>query len=263
MLAKQVTMSTGTLLNLIRRRGGEPHQILASTPTWLSEDAQRKENERADKELAGAGLAGRRGVDPGLLATVDAIARPQLEYYAWINGGYDGKSLDYNLLAGAAGAEGFVLARNTKQEGVVVASVHPSELLPEFIGQIPRLAAGKGNTLSVPKSELGGNRRTTAQDEGFSVMQSGRQSAGSQEADELRRVLHLPRLGGGSLYVALRNRSGSRVRVDKPVNYIDTSEGRWLTEETAGRGEPLIVFTPATTAVLTERLRAAQSTLGG
>jgi hypothetical protein len=78
---------------------------------------------------------------------------------------------------------------------------------------------------------------------------------------EMRRILQLPRLGGGSLYVAARSRSGRRERAERPVNYIDTPEGRWLTEEVPGSGEPMIAFHPASPQLLVQRLRNAQSRL--
>jgi hypothetical protein len=107
------------------------------------------------------------------------------------------------------------------------------------------------------------NSTSTAQDDGYSVLRSGQKSSGSQDADELRRILGLRRMGGGSLYVAARGRSGSRRRIERPVNYIDTSEGGWLTEEVAGSGEHLIALTPANQQVLAERLQSAQSKLFG
>ncbi|MFE0019980.1 ESX secretion-associated protein EspG [Amycolatopsis sp. NPDC059021] len=263
MLDKQVTITTGTLINLIRRRGGEPHLILAEVPTWYSDEAQRGEDERTNAELAEQGLFGPRGMHPGFVATLEAVARPQLEYYGWIDGGYDGKSLSYSLLAGSAGGEGFVLAKHGEYDQVVLASLHPGEALEGFLGQIPKLAPGRGRAMAVPKSELdssGGS--VSAQDDGYAVLRSDRPSAAGQEAEELRRILALRRMGSGSLYVAVRNRSGSRQRIERPVNYIDTSEGRWLTEEVPGRGEPRIAFTPADQQVLGERLRSAQSRLG-
>ena len=264
MLERQVTVSTSTLINLIRRRDGEPHTVLAETPTWYSDEAQRKEDELANEELARFGLSGRRGVNPGLLATVEAVARPQVEYYGWIDGGYDGASLSYTLLAGSAGGEAFVLARNTEHEGVVLASLKPAELLEGFINQIPKLASGRGSPLTVPKSQVTNpNNTSSAEDDGYAVLRSGRKSTRSQDADEFRRILGLRRMGGGSLYVAARGRSGSRRRIERPVNYIDTSEGRWLTEEVPGSGEPLLAFTPANQQILAERLHSALSKLFG
>ncbi|WP_158879581.1 ESX secretion-associated protein EspG [Amycolatopsis anabasis] len=262
MLQQQVTLTTDTLLNLIRRRGAEPHTVLAGTPTWYSEEAQRAEDEQANAELAKYGLMGPRGMDSGLAATLDAVAHPRVEYYAWINGGYDGKAVDYTVLAGSAGGEAFVLGRNPRHEGVVLASVRPSELLAGFLEQIPKLAPGRGSPIAVPRSELdGGRSSSTAQEEGYTVLRSGQASAGSKDAEELRRLLKLRRLGGGSLYVAARGRGGTRQRVDRPLNYIDTTEGRWLTEEVPGSGETLISFTPATPQLLAEKLRAAYAAL--
>ncbi|OZM72722.1 ESX secretion-associated protein EspG [Amycolatopsis antarctica] len=261
MLDQQVTLTTGTLLNLIRRRDGEPHTVLASTPVWQSPEAKRAATDRANAELAGYGLAGRGGIDRGLLATVQAVARPQVEFYGWITGGHDGKPVNYTLLAGSAGGEGFVLARNTDHEGVVLVSLRPDQLMENFIAQIPGLAPGRGRQLSVPRSQVGGTGRTGDGDEGFEILRSSRPSESSQEAEELRRVLGLRRLGGGSLYVAARTRAGTRQRVERPLNYIDTTEGRWLTEEIPGSGEPRVALTPATAQLIADRLRNAHSRL--
>jgi hypothetical protein len=261
-LEKQVTVSAGTLINLIRRRDGEPHTVLAETPTWYSEEAQRTEDARANEELARQGLHGPRGLHPGLLATIEAVTRPHVEYFGWIDGGYEGKALSYTLLAGSAGGEAFVLARNPEYESVVLASVKPEELLEAFVTQIPKLAPGRGSPLAVPKSQVtNAGKASTSQEEGFAVLRREQRNAGNQAAEELRRVLALRRMGGGSLYVAVRGRSGSRRRIERPVNYIDTSEGRWLTEELPGSGEPMISFTPANQQVLAGRLQSAQSKL--
>ncbi len=263
MLDKQVTITTGTLITLIRRRGSEPHTVLSDTPTWYSDDAQRAEDERTNEELASQGLFGSRGLHPGFKAMLEAVARPDLEYYGWIDGGFEGKAISFTVLAGSAGGEAFVLARHSEHGGIALASVRPEELLTEFLDQIPKLAPGRGRPFAVPKSQVEAPKSasSTAQDEGFEVLRSGRQSAGSQEADELRRILALRRLGTGSLYVAARGRSGARQRIERPVNYIDTTEGRWLTEEIPGSGEQRIAFTPADQQVLADRLRSAQGRL--
>ena len=248
-----------TLINLIRRRGGEPHTVLSETPTWYSAEAQRAGDERGNAELAKAGLFGPRGMHPGFVATIEAIARPQLEYYGWIDGGFQGKAVSYRLLAGSAGGEAFVLAKHEELDAVVLASSRPGELLDDFLGQIPKLAPGRGTPLAVPKSQIEGTAR--GDDGGFAVLRSDRPAEGSQEVEELRRILGLRRMGSGSLYVAARSRTGARHRIERPVNYIDTSEGRWLTEEIPGRGENRIAFTPADQRVLADRLRSAQGRL--
>jgi hypothetical protein len=259
-LDRQVTLSTGTLINLIRRRGGEPHTVLSERPTWYSEEAQRAEDERVNAELARAGLFGPRGMHPGFVATVEAIARPQLEYYGWVDGGFQGKPVSYRLLAGSAGGEAFVLAKHEELDVVVIESTRPGELLDDFLGQIPKLAPGRGTPLAVPKSQIEGTARRD-DGAGFAVLRNDRPAEGSQDVEELRRILALRRMGSGSLYVAARTRTGARHRIERPVNYIDTSEGRWLTEEIPGRGENRIAFTPADQRVLADRLRSAQGRL--
>lgn len=259
-LDRQVTITTGTLVNLIRRRGGEPHTVLAETPTWYSDEAQRAEDERVNAELTKAGLFGARGMHPGFVATVEAIARPQLEYYGWVDGGFQGRPVSYRLLGGSAGGEAFVLARHEELDVVVLESIQPHELLDGFLGQIPKLAPGRGTPLAVPKSQIEGTA-SRGDEGGYAVLRSDRPAEGSQEVEELRRILALRRMGSGSLYVAARSRSGAWHRIERPVNYIDTSEGRWLTEEIPGRGENRIAFTPADQRVLTERLRSAQGRL--
>ncbi len=255
-------MSTSTMLALIRRIGAEPHTVLASTPTWEDEKARRLSDQRADAELAGIGLHDGRAVHPALQATVEAIARPALEYYAWINGGIENQAVNYTVLAGSGSGTAFVLVRHSDADVVALGSVHPHELLENFIAQLPNLGPGRGQPVNVPKSVISGDgARREFDGENFSVMSNGRRSPTAEAAGEIRRILALPRLGGGSLYVAGRNRNGRRERVERPVNYIDTTEGRWLTEEVPGSGEPAIAFTPATPHVLAERLRNAQSRL--
>jgi hypothetical protein len=258
-LDRQVTLTTGTLINLIRRRGGEPHTVLADKPAWYSDEAQRAEDERVNAELTKAGLFGPRGMHPGFVATIEAVARPQLEYYGWVDGGFQGKPVSYRLLAGSAGGEAFVLAKHEQLDAVVLESTQPREVLDDFLGQIPKLAPGRGTPIAVPKSRLEGTGR---RDDGeFALLRNDRPAEGSQEVEELRRILALRRMGSGSLYVAARSRTGSWQRIERPVNYIDTSEGRWLTEEIPGRGENRIAFTPADQRVLADRLRSAQGRL--
>lgn len=262
MLEQQVSMSTSTMLTLIRRIGAEPHTVLASTPTWEDERARKRSDERADVELARLGLHDGRAVHPGLLAMVEAIARPALEYYAWVNGGVEDRALNYTVLAGTSSGTAFVLVCHSDADVVAVGSIHPHELLENFVAQLPNFAPGRGQPVHVPKSVISGDRpRREFDGENFSVMSNGRRSPTGDAAAEIRRILALPRLGGGSLYVAGRNRAGRRERVERPVNYIDTAEGRWLTEEVPGSGEPAIAFTPATPHLLAERLRNAQSRL--
>ncbi|KAA9166662.1 ESX secretion-associated protein EspG [Amycolatopsis acidicola] len=256
-----IKLATPIVLNLIRRRGGEPHAVLSSTPVWYEEGAQRKLDQEVNNLLTQHGLMGPRGMDRGLLGLVESISRPQLEYYGWFEGQFPGAPSNFAVLAGSGSGGAFVLVRNLGDESVVLASERPEELLIGFVNQIPHARPGAGQPLVATKSEFESGRDARP-DGDFPVMQSGREARPPEPAKEMRRLMQLPRTGAGSLYVAARNRSGSRRRSERPLNFVDTAEGRWLMEERPGRGDPLVVFTPATPQVLGERLRNAQGALG-
>ena len=126
-----------------------------------------------------------------------------------------------------------MLAKHEELDVVVLESSRPGELLDDFLGQIPKLAPGPRDTDRRAEEPDRGDR--PRDDGGFAVLRNDRPAEGSQEVEELRRILALRRMGSGSLYVAARSRTGARHRIERPVNYIDTSEGRWLTEEIPGR----------------------------
>jgi ESX secretion-associated protein EspG len=260
-LRRPLKFTTPTLLNLIRRRGGEPHNTLADTPTWYDENARRILDQQVNAVLAQHGLMGPRGMDRDLLVLLEAISRPQLEYYGWFEGRFENAPTNFSVLAGSGNGGAFVLVRMVKEDTVIVAPERPEELLQGFINQIPPARPGSGQPLVVGKNEYLGKRR--ADDEGgFSIMQTAPGRGPQSPIKEIKRIMNAERTGGGSLYVAVRNRAGTRRRSERPLNFVDTAEGRWLMEERPGRGEPLLVFTPATPQVIADRLRNAQSTLG-
>jgi hypothetical protein len=256
---RPLKFTTPTLVNLIRRRGGEPHNALSDTPTWYDPDAQRTLDQQVNAVLTQHGLMGPRGMDRDLLVLLEAISRPQLEYYGYFEGRFENAPANFTVLAGSGNGGAFVLVRMRHEDTVIVAPERPDELLQGFLNQIPPARPGAGGPLVVGKTEFTTGRQAGG-DDNFSIMRGGHPTPPSP-AKEMKRIMGAERLGGGSLYVASRNRAGVRRRCERPLNFIDTVEGRWLMEERPGRGEPLVVFTPATPQVLGERLRNAQSAL--
>ncbi|MEC3974672.1 ESX secretion-associated protein EspG [Amycolatopsis sp. H20-H5] len=261
MLDQPLKFTTPTLLNLIRRRGGEPHQTLSGIPTWYDAEAQRILDQQVNAVLTEHGLMGPRGMDRDLISVVESISRPQLEYYGWFEGEFENRPKNFTVLAGSGSGGGFVLMRYINEDEVVVKHVRPELLLQSFVDQIPLGRPGNGQPIVLSKSEFTSGR--PADDEGeVSIMRAapGRGTPPSP-IKEAQRILKAPRTGAGSLYVASRTEAGTRRRSERPLNFIDTDEGRWLMEERPGRGDSLVVFTPATPQMLGERLRNAQSTL--
>ena len=252
-------MTMDTLLNLIKVCGAEPHTVLGAADGWHSDELDNTLANRAHAELAQLGLSGSNGVDPDLLTVVETITYPYVEYYAWIAGAYEGAPVNYTVLACAGTRDASVLVRNIDNDTVVLLSVPRDRLLHEFIAQLPALEPGNGQAVTASHSDVFGTG--PGEDETFTVMRGPRQSKSALAASEVKRILNLQRLGGGQLYTAHRNRAGMRRRVERPLVYIDTPEGRWLTEETAGTGEPDVACTPATPQLLAHRLHTNHSAL--
>lgn len=260
-LDRQVALSSATVLSLINRRGAEPHNVLSGTRSWYGDEAVGEDGRRAHGELEGVGLFSNGAIDPGLLNTIDAVAHPTIEYYGWIAGGYEGRPLNYTLLVGLGAGEAFALGRNIDADAISIATIYPNELLENFVAQLPALPPGRGQQLSAPESEVTGDGNGDAGTGEVSIMRGNRPNPRDASANEIKRILSLSRLGTGTLYVATRTRAGMRRRCEKPVNYIDTEEGRWLTEKVPGPGEPLVVCTPATPQLFADRLTKAHSSL--
>ncbi|MBB4687291.1 ESX secretion-associated protein EspG [Amycolatopsis jiangsuensis] len=262
-LDRPVTFTAYTLCNLIRRRGAEPHQVIGETAAFYVPEDERKLDESVNAGLMQAGLMGPRGMDRDLLALIESISHPHLEYYGWFNGQFeDGSPANFSALVGSGNGGGFGLVRVNGQQTVAVTRQRPERLLETFLDIVPAARTPSGQTLVTSRAEYESGRVANADEPRGSIMQSG-PSRNQQQASplkEIQRIMKAERTGAGALYVAARPANGTRRRIPKPVNFVDISEGRWLMEERPGR-ESLIVYTPASRQAISERLRAAQSAL--
>ncbi|MGW4395608.1 ESX secretion-associated protein EspG [Amycolatopsis nivea] len=251
-----------TLCNLIKRRGGEPHQVIAETAAFYDPTAERKLDQEVNAALTAAGLMGPRGMDRDLLALVESISHPQIEYYGWFDGTFEDSPSNFGALVGSGNGGGFGLIRVQGEQTLTVLRQRSDLLLQTFIDLIPAGKPANGQPLITTKSEYESGRSFGSDEVSrSSIMQTGQRTTQVEPLKEIQRILKLPRTGSGALYVASRPQGGRRRRVPKPINFIDTSEGRWLMEERPGK-ESLIVFTPGTQQTISERLRQAQSALG-
>jgi len=217
------TLNLTTVQTLIRWRHAEPHPILATTPTWHDEDAKAALDRHAFGELEQNRCLRRGRTDEDLDGAVDALVRPDREFYGWVTTAVDGRPFQYGVLAIAAHREAVLVVRNHETDAVVLATCRPDELLGRFLGVLPAVAPASAPRVSTPyedyvaATEPGGDAFT-----GFGTLRSPEERA-------IDAVLSERRTGGGSLYVAGRASShGPRRRCEQPVNYLDTATGRWL-----------------------------------
>ncbi|WP_432849003.1 ESX secretion-associated protein EspG [Amycolatopsis sp. CA-161197] len=264
-LDQPTTFTTFTLCNLIQRRGGEPHQTISDSAVFYEPSAERQLDQQVNAGLTQAGLMGPRGMDRDLLALVESISQPHLEYYGWFDGQFeDGSPSNYAVLVGSGNGGGFGLIRIIGEQTVTVSRQRPEFLMQTFLDLLPGGQGAQGQPLVTSKSEFESGHAAGSEDVSQrSIMQTG---PGRNEAlaplKEIQRILKAPRTGAGSLYVAARSNGGRRRRIPKPINFVDTAEGRWLMEERPGRDDSLVVFTPGTPKAIGDRLRTAQSALG-
>ncbi|GAA3534414.1 ESX secretion-associated protein EspG [Amycolatopsis ultiminotia] len=262
-LDRPVTFTAYTLCNLIRRRGAEPHQAIGETAAFYVPEDQRKLDEQVNAGLMQAGLMGPRGMDRDLLALIDSISHPHFEYYGWFNGQFeDGSPANFSALVGSGNGGGFGLVRVGGQSNIAVTRQRPELLLETFLDIVPAARTPSGQTLVTSRAEYESGKVAGGDEPRGSIMQSApNRNQQASPLKEIQRIMKAEHTGAGALYVAVRPPNGTRRRIPKPVNFVDTAEGRWLMEERPGR-ESLIVFTPGSRQAIAERLRAAQSALG-
>jgi hypothetical protein len=84
----------------------------------------------------------------------------------------------------------------------------------------------------------------------------------AEDARDLFTVLELPRSGGGELYAAARARSGERRRCPHPLVYMDTEQGRWMSQLSGDQpNDRWMVAAPASRAMLISRLHEMREKL--
>jgi hypothetical protein len=184
--------------------------------------------ERAWTDLYERGLAAGRVLDGEFVRTLRSLVTAPQMYYAFFHRRAENTRSALVVSGGVlvSVADGTVTLRPVWRSSV------PDALVEE----LPAAPKGAGETLSVSVDELAAAR-------------AGR-------AAEMRRLLSQPRLGGGQLFAARRDRRGERTVCPRPLSYFDIAAGRYLaTEEPAPDGTRWRTILPADTALLVERLR--------
>jgi ESX secretion-associated protein EspG len=238
-----ITLTLPTMLAMMRWRGAEPHATVAPAPSWQPRGALAEQDERARAELA--------GLDPARLdAMVDALVAPREEFYGWLTTTDHGRRVDVRVLA-AAGVRTAAVLTAVGDELVTITPAQPSALLTELIARLPAHPVAAGQARNAPKPDFDHVLATSA-------------TSANPDLTAIAEIMRRPRVGGGSLYSARRTGAGPRRRVPRPITYVDTADGRWLTQITTNSaGEEWVTIAPARVELLAARLAEQHCRLAG
>jgi hypothetical protein len=236
-------LGADTVLTLVRLRHGEPHPVLAHTPVWRDDTASRAEDARAHAELTRLGLMRGDRLVPEFDDMVGALVRPDHELYGWIDTVVAGRPRRFSVLAGSAHQTGFLLVQDHEPGTVTLTALDPDDLLDAFLAQLP------------PKRPANRPGITVTHDEFLATRPGVRRRSAPPRLLALQALVDQPRSGAGSLYAAVRRGVGTRVRVPRPVTYIDTRDGRWLITHHTRDGHRWTRVRPATPHLIAGRLR--------
>lgn len=270
MLYEPVTLALDTLSTVWRRENlGEPHNILVDTVFWLDEEGERQALQRAGDDMAMHGLLMGRDLSPDFRDTLNVLARPSVEYFGWI-GVFESESTKGSNIAAlgvSAGQDALLVTRDGDQ--VTIEPYSADGLAEAVVGKLPNVPAGHGRSVNLPEREMRqlraqrgpgapGEAKTLPAD-AFNVFP---RSSMAEDARDLFTVLELPRSGGGELYVAARSRSGERRRCPHPLVYMDTEQGRWMSQLSGDApSDRWMVAAPASRALLISRLHEMRAKL--
>lgn len=243
---RRVPVSLDTLLSLMRWQGADPHPVLVNTPVWRDPDTAAAEDRRAVDELRGLGLHDGRRLTPDFADVVGALMQPRRELYGWLTTVEDGVVRRSGLLAVSAYQIGIVLVR-LDTDHTVLAVVPPSQVAAAFAGELPDVPAAPGREITTAYRTYLAALDDTDGFDGFAA-------DNDPDSQELRDLLAQPRLGSGELYAAARDSNGTRRRIERPVVYLDTAQGRRIAERRTNGPDDTAALAPADAATVTARL---------
>lgn len=247
MLQKKLTLHVEALTRLVRMENlGELHITLKPVAKWRPKSAQNQLETEARTEFQRLGMFDNRGrLDVELSSSLAVLCRAGAEFYGWINEGEKTKG----VLAGAIGREAILAVR--EDDTVTISQIRPETLPMALVSQTPELAPSRGEAVNVLRSDMlasvGGRQRTAA---GVGMRPA------PPEVRIAQQIVAQPTLGGGELYVAVRDRMGRRRPSPEPLRYADTAGGRWLNYmTTTADGEQRVLIAPASRGDLAGRLQ--------
>lgn len=229
---------------------GELHVALAPSATWRSPKLGDPVRGEVTERLTALGWRDRRGgLEREVAASLAVLCQPAIAYYGWITHNDSTTA----VLAAAIGKEA-VLAIRRPDSTIWLSNTGTSRLAEQLVAQTPNIQPGQGKPFTVSLTELHRTGRSGRQRAAAGVVLR----RASPEVRHAQQLIALPTTGAGELYVATRDTTGQCHTHDQPVNYTDTTDGRYLV---TAIGHDAIRISPADGAVLVSQLHTHQRRL--
>jgi hypothetical protein len=130
-----------------------------------------------------------------------------------------------------------------------LSQIRQRKLVEVLVAQTPEVPGGRCRVVTVRRADLlttsAGRQRTT----GGVVLKPA-----DPAVLEVQRVAALPHTGSGELFVAVRDGFGGYRKVDQPLRYVDTANGRFLNRVTGTGVEARVRVGPGGRAELVREL---------
>lgn len=255
MLAKPLTLPAEALARLVQMENlGDLHVALKPTAKWRRKAIQEQIETVLRSEFQRMGLLDNRGrIDGEVASSLAVVCRAGAEFYGWIKA--DGRTR--GVVAAAIGREAVLAIRDGDE--VTLNQIRPESLPMVLVAQLPEVPPAQGQQVSLLQSDLQAGASGRVRTEAGVGMRPA-----PPEVRMAQQIAQQPTLGGGELYVAVRDRLGRRKTVPEPLRYADTPAGRWLNYMTpTGDGEQRILLKPATPNELAGRLQEMHRALSG
>ncbi|WP_199430768.1 ESX secretion-associated protein EspG [Qaidamihabitans albus] len=221
------------LRSLEEHRIGEPPEVLAGDDVWLPPESRARLDDAVAEDLAGQRLlTGGRPREDFYDALV-LLTRPGVELFGWVQ---DDELGNYAVSVSRTGRDCVLLLR--RGDWVRLMPADPDGMAETWIEQIPHRPAGGDTSLNLPESDAPW------------ILDHPR----TPDGRKLKRLLELPRFGGGQIHAAIRSANG-RQRAATPLTYLDTADGRWLLGFDTSGPDRWVTATPATQHAFETKLR--------
>lgn len=203
------------------------------------------------------GLARGRAVHPDLGRSLRLIAEAGTEFYAYFNNGDE----EARTALVAVSGQDAVRVVLTPDKHFVVEPVRPEEAPQALVSVLPQASPGTVPLISLPADALTRPRHQREESGGFLQQNRYATTPQEQQVEALKKLLAEPRLGGGQLYAARRDRFGRKARCPKPLTFFDTAGGRYLQYQASSNGQPWNTVQPADFGAMTSRLGQLPATI--